>query len=122
MHELAVCQGILDVVGGAVGRLPPPPPRVAAVTVRVGRLTAVVPDSLRYHWELRTRGTGLEGTALVLEEVPIRARCAECAARFEIETLAFWCPHCGSGLVELLSGRELHVVSLETAEGVSSGS
>jgi Zn finger protein HypA/HybF involved in hydrogenase expression len=32
--------------------------------------------------------------------------------------LSFSCPRCGSGLVELLSGRELEVVSLDTSEEV----
>jgi Zn finger protein HypA/HybF involved in hydrogenase expression len=38
-----------------------------------------------------------------------------------MEVLSFLCPECGSGLVELTSGRELSVVSLETAEEVVDG-
>lgn len=116
MHELSVCQGILDVAASALKALPPPPPRVSRITVSVGRLTAVVPDSLRYHFSLLTPGTLLEGATLVIDEIPIRGRCADCAARFEIDTLAFACPICGSGFVELYSGRELQVVSLDTAD------
>jgi hydrogenase nickel incorporation protein HypA/HybF len=122
MHELAVCQGILQIVGDALDRLPGPAPGVVAVTVQVGRLAAVVPDSLRSHWQILTRDTPLAGTALTIDEVPVRARCLDCAAGFELDALAFWCPVCGSGLVELLSGRELRVVSLETAEEVACGS
>jgi hydrogenase nickel incorporation protein HypA/HybF len=118
VHELAVCHGLLEVAREALGRLPFPAPGVTTVAVRVGRLTAVVPESLRYHWALLTPGTPLEGAVLLIEEVPIRARCVECAARFEIDILAFSCPACGSGFVELLSGRELQVVSLETVEEV----
>jgi len=118
MHELAICHGIMEVAVAALGGLAAPVPRVDRITVRIGRLTAVVPDSLRYHFGLLTPGTRLEGAELVIEEVPIRGRCADCAARFEIDTLSFTCPLCGSGLVELLSGRELEVVSLDTAEEV----
>jgi len=118
MHELAICHGIMEVAVAALEGLVAPIPRVDRITVRIGRLTAVVPDSLLYHFDLLTPGTRLEGAELVIEEVPIRGRCADCAARFEIDTLSFTCPLCGSGLVELLSGRELEVVSLDTAEEV----
>ena len=118
MHEFSICQGIIEVAAAALDDLPRPLPRVSGITVRVGRLTAVVPDSLRHYFHLLTPGTVLEGATLVIEEIPVRARCADCAARFEIEVLSFSCPFCGSGLVELHSGRELEVVCLDTAEEV----
>lgn len=121
MHELSICQGIVEVAAAALRGVPPPPPPVARVTVRIGRLTTVVPDSLRYHFDLLTPGTLLDGATLIIEEIPIRGRCADCAARFEIDSLSFTCPRCGSGLVELTSGRELQVVSLETREEVPGG-
>ncbi len=116
MHELAICSGIIEVARGALERLPPPRPRVSSVTVRIGRLTSLVPDSLRYYFDVLTPDTPLGGAALLVEEVPIRARCGECAARFEIDTLSFTCPSCASGFVELLSGRELQVVSVDTVD------
>jgi hydrogenase nickel incorporation protein HypA/HybF len=118
VHELSISHGVLEVALAALECLPPPVPRVERVTVRVGRLTAVVPDSLHYHFDLLIPGTSLEGAELVIEEIPIRGRCAECVAEFEIDTLSFVCPRCGSGFVELYSGRELDVVSRETVEEV----
>ena len=115
MHELSICYGILEVARVALAPLPRPLPRVERVTMRIGRLTAVVPDTLSHYFDLLTPGTDLEGAALTIEEVPIRGRCGECTASFEIETLSFTCPRCGSGFVELLCGRELEVVSLDTA-------
>lgn len=119
MHELAICKGIIEVAAAALSA---PMPRVSSVSVRIGRLTGVVPDSLRYYFDLLSPETPLAGAALLLEEVPIRGRCADCSADFEIDTLTFTCPRCDSGFVDLLSGRELQVVSLETAEEVACGS
>jgi hydrogenase nickel incorporation protein HypA/HybF len=118
MHELSICQGIAEVATAAVEALPRPLPRVSSVTVRVGRLTALVSDTLRHYFPIITLGTVLEGAVLIVDEVPIRARCSDCMARFEIDTLCFTCPLCHSGVVELLTGRELEVVSLDTAEEV----
>ena len=118
MHELSLCEGIIEVATNALARVASPLPPVSCVTVRIGRLTSVVSDCLRHYFDLLTPGTALEGAVLVIEDIPIRARCADCAAGFEIEVLSFSCPRCGSGLVELISGRELEVVSLETSEEV----
>lgn len=116
MHEFSICEGIIEAAAAALDGLPRPLPRVSRVTVRIGRLTAVVPATLCYYFHLLAPETMLEGATLDIEEVPIRARCADCGARFEIEVLSFTCPRCGSGLVELLSGRELEVVSLDADE------
>ena len=116
MHECSLCHGIIEVVAASLEDLGPPRPRVSRVTVRVGRLTGAVPDTLRHYFALLTPGTSLAGATLAVEEVPILGRCADCAARFSIDTLCFTCPACGSGFVELTSGRELEVVSLDTVD------
>ncbi len=122
MHELSICQGIVEVAVAALAGRAPPAPRVSTVTVRIGRLTGVVPDSLRYYFDLLSHDTPLAGATLEIDDVPIRGRCVDCAADFTIDTLAFTCPACGSGFVDLLSGRELQVISLDTAEEVACGS
>ena len=116
MHELSICRGIIAVASGALGRLPPPPPRVRSVEIRVGRLTGLVPETLGHFYALLTGEGPLAGSRLDVEEVPIRGGCPECGTSFEIDALSFTCPFCGSGMVELLSGRELEVVSLETED------
>lgn len=50
---------------------------------------------LQYYFDLLVSDTPLGGAALVIEEVPVRGRCAGCAAGLEIETLSFTCPWCG---------------------------
>lgn len=122
MHELSICQGIIDVAGAAVAERASPGTRVATVVVRIGRLTGIVPDCLRHYFDLLTPGTPLGGASLLIEEIPIRGRCDDCAADFQIDTLSFSCPTCGSGFVDLRSGRELQVVSLDTIEEVPCGS
>jgi hydrogenase nickel incorporation protein HypA/HybF len=116
MHELSICEGILEVAAAALEAQGRPLPRVTAITVRIGRLSSVVPDTLAHYFAVLTPGSVLDGARLIIEEVPIRGRCADCGAGFEIETLSFTCPLCEGGLVDLLSGRELEVVSLDTAD------
>ena len=91
--------------------------RIERVNLTVGKLAAVVPESLRFCFDVATRETPLEGAELRIEEIPVTASCRDCNHRWTIESPAFLCPSCESGSIELLSGRELDIESIEIAEG-----
>jgi len=116
MHELSISRGIVEVARQAIASRSLSAQRVLRVDVRVGRLTGIVPDTLRQYYDLVALGTELDGSILEVEVVPVRGRCTECSAAFEVDDLCFTCPSCGSGFLEISSGKELEVVSLETAE------
>ena len=110
MHELAITQSVVDVVTERTGSAP-----VARVRVRVGRLAGVVPDAMRFCFELVTAGTPLEGAVLEFEQPEGRARCRACGEEFGLPDLVLLC-RCGSADVEVLAGRELGVASVVMAE------
>jgi hydrogenase nickel incorporation protein HypA/HybF len=110
MHELAITQSVVDAVTERTGTTP-----VTVVRLRVGRLAGVVPDAMRFCFELVTEGTPLEGADLVIDEPEGRARCRTCGAAFPLRDLVLLCP-CGSADVEVLAGRELSVVSVVLAD------
>jgi hydrogenase nickel incorporation protein HypA/HybF len=109
MHELAITQGVVDAVNQRIGDAP-----VVSVRVRVGRLAGVVPDAMRFCFELVTAGTSLEGAALEFEQPEGRGRCRTCGEEFALADLILLCP-CGSADVEVLAGRELAVASVVLA-------
>jgi hydrogenase nickel incorporation protein HypA/HybF len=107
MHELAIAESVVStVLERTEGR------RVTLVRLRVGRLAGVVPDALTFCFDVATTGTALEGAALELVEELGRAHCRTCAGDFELTDAFLLCP-CGSADVEVLSGRELSVTSVE---------
>lgn len=87
--------------------------RVTRVKVAAGALTAVVPESLAFCFEICSRGTVAEGASLECEVKPVTARCGNCAEEFAVEGWSFLCPHCGSSKTTMISGRELYIDSLE---------
>jgi hydrogenase nickel incorporation protein HypA/HybF len=114
VHELSLAQSIVDIVQSAAsanGR-----GRVMTVGVRVGELSGVVVDSLTFCFSAITAGTPLEGAVLRVDHVPVRAECRECRAVCKVEDLVFLCPSCGSGNLEIIAGRELHVSEIEVEE------
>jgi hydrogenase nickel incorporation protein HypA/HybF len=109
MHELAITQSVVDAVTERTGSTP-----VASVRLRVGRLAGVVPDAMRFCFELVTSGTSLEGAMLEIEQPEGRGRCRACGSDFVLADLILLCP-CGSADVEVLAGRELAVASVVLA-------
>lgn len=108
VHELAITQCIVDAVcERADGR------EVSRVRVRVGRLCAVIPDSMQFCFELVTEGTVMTGASLDIDVEEARARCRSCDGEFTMNDALPLCP-CGSADVDVLSGRDLKIVSMET--------
>lgn len=116
MHELGLCASIVDAIERRAGER-----RVAAVTVRVGRLQHVHPEAFDQSFEIAAMGTVAEGAVPHLVLLPVRARCGSCAGEWSADEIPLSCPECGSPDPELTGGDELVLESLEY-RGESSGS
>ena len=111
MHELSVSNAILDTaLRHSAGR------RVTVVEVSAGALRQVVPDSLRFYWDIVTRDTDCEGSRLDLTEVEARVRCDACGEQWTLDVPVFRCGSCGSSQVEVVTGNELCVESIDVEE------
>jgi hydrogenase nickel incorporation protein HypA/HybF len=114
MHELSVAHELVDVVSHELAGQGPV--RVVAVRLRLGPLSGVVAQALRFAYEAATAGTALEGSALHIEEVKVAVYCPRCAAEREPPDPAHLrCPAC-DGPAEVTRGRELEVTSVEVAD------
>jgi hydrogenase nickel incorporation protein HypA/HybF len=110
MHELSLSRAILDTADRhAAGR------RVVRLSVTIGTLRQVVPDSLVFYFKILARGTVCEGALLQPRLVPARLRCA-CGEEWELAELSFRCPRCVGAEVTVLDGDELRVDSIEVEE------
>ncbi|WP_369251721.1 hydrogenase maturation nickel metallochaperone HypA [Streptomyces sp. R41] len=117
MHEMSVALAVIDQVEKAAARAGDVT-AVRSVRLRVGELAGVVPDSLSFCFELACAGTVLEGADLVTETVTGRARCGPCAHEWAVGMPPrLSCPECGGADTDLLSGRELQIVSVHWDDG-----
>ncbi|MDR7303366.1 hydrogenase maturation nickel metallochaperone HypA/HybF [Haloactinomyces albus] len=107
MHELGITQSIVEAVLDVVEE-----PRITRLQLEIGRLSGVVPDSVRFCFDLVAEGTALDGAQLDIVEPEGRGSCRRCGAEFEVPDLIVLCP-CGSADVAVLEGRELRVRSVE---------
>ena len=111
MHELSLSGAVVNTVVKHAGERP-----VRLVSLRVGRLRQVVPETLEFYFGFVARDTVCEGAALELEMVEASLRCNSCAHEWGIEIPAFRCPSCEGSDVLVASGDEFEVESIEVEE------
>jgi hydrogenase nickel incorporation protein HypA/HybF len=109
MHELAIAENIVDTVCTRAAGRP-----VRRVTLRIGALTAVLPDHIRFCFELAATGTAAHGAALDLDLRPAVVFCRSCRIEQRLPDRIPLCP-CGSADVTVTTGRELDIIAMETA-------
>jgi hydrogenase nickel incorporation protein HypA/HybF len=103
VHELSLASAIVDTVERHAEGRP-----VRAISLRVGALRQVVPESLEFYVEIVGRDTVCEGARLELEVVPALLAC--CGV--EWEPPSFRCPRCGGG-GKVVAGDEFMVESID---------
>jgi hydrogenase nickel incorporation protein HypA/HybF len=111
VHELSICRSIAGIATRhAAGRT------VSVISIRVGQLRQVVPDTLVYCWGLVSAGTPLEGARIAVEVIPARLRCLACGSEADVgDTPAFSCTRCGGCDTEVIAGEEFLITSLDLA-------
>jgi hydrogenase nickel incorporation protein HypA/HybF len=109
MHELAITQSIVEIVEEEAGQS-----RVNRVTLEIGLLSGVMPDAVRFCFDVCTKGTVLEGAQLEILEKPGLGRCRDCGRTQPMDALIGECD-CGSFDIECVAGDELLIKEMEVA-------
>lgn len=107
MHELGVTQEILQIVTEQARER-----KVKRVVLEIGKLSCVLPDAVRFCFDLCAEGTTAEGAALEIIEKPGLGRCRQCGAEVTLHEVFSRCA-CGSSDIEWLSGEELKIKEME---------
>jgi len=114
MHELSIAMGIVE---AAADEAKQRNVKVSGVHLRLGALSGVVKDALLFSYEVACQDTALEGSRLVIEEVPVAVLCPRCNKKRVLASVqSFTCPECGAPAGDVLQGRELEVFALEVEE------
>jgi len=112
MHELSIALSIVDLVqeemdsrGGV---------QIQAVHLKLGQLSGVVKEALLFSFELACEQTPLQGSKLVIEEVPVLVNCPNCRSHRPVRSLqCLCCAECGTPAYDIVEGREIFVTAVE---------
>lgn len=110
MHELSIAENILEIVESY--RRERNFTRCSLITLRLGLLSAVDEESLRFAFEALTEGVPYAQAALEVQRTYPKATCS-CGRSFEVRDFCYACPECGSVTAELTGGDDLNIVQLE---------
>ena len=111
MHEMSIAQNVIDIIREEMALNNAT--LLRSVRLHIGQLSAVVPESLQFCFDVITAGTNMEGAVLNMELLPLMGYCPGCDREFEIKEHTFLCPFCGERKIHILSGRELSIVEIE---------
>jgi hydrogenase nickel incorporation protein HypA/HybF len=110
MHELGITQSVVAICAEhAAGA------RVTRVRLEIGKLTALLPDALRFCFDICAKDTPVEGAQLEIIEIEGRARCRRCGTEFTLDRPFGICA-CGSTDIAQIAGGELNVKEMEVEE------
>ncbi|HEY7485711.1 MAG TPA: hydrogenase maturation nickel metallochaperone HypA [Streptosporangiaceae bacterium] len=108
MHELSLTQEIVEAIADRMGDA-----EIECVRLEIGKLSGVVVESIRFCFDLVAEGTIVAGARLEIDEPSGHARCRECASEFDIDDPIVLCPTCATANVDVLSGRDMRIRSVE---------
>ena len=111
MHELSICQALLQEVAKIAARHDAS--AVERVTLEVGRLSGVEPELLARAFEIARVGTCAAQAVLSMEVLEIRVCCADCGAASRVQPNRLLCAACGGYRTRVLEGEELLLRAVE---------
>jgi len=116
MHELSIAMSIVD---AALDEAQRRDVQVTAVHLRLGALSGVVKDALLFSYEMSCQDTALQGSRLIIEDLPVVIFCAQCQKESALTSVqSFVCPVCGAPTMDLRQGKELEVFAIEVEDNV----
>jgi hydrogenase nickel incorporation protein HypA/HybF len=118
MHEMGIANSVLEAVRSEMVRYPGSYP--CKVGVRIGEMTAIDQEALRFCFDAMILETELESLELGIEVCPRRHRCQVCGNEFAVFDYDSRCPRCASLETAFISGDQLELAYLEVEEYGSS--
>jgi hydrogenase nickel incorporation protein HypA/HybF len=111
MHEISLLMSVID----KISRLCEQNnwKNILRVTLKVGHLRHIDPEVFAFAFSSASVGTNLEGSEISIIEMPIIIKCRNCEKNSDTEDIKFVCPNCGSLKVDIISGTEFVIESIE---------
>jgi hydrogenase nickel incorporation protein HypA/HybF len=111
MHELSICQALIEQLEGIAAQHPGK--RIAEVHVGIGPLSGVVPQLLAAAFSVARAGSCAQAADLRIRESGIVVSCPSCGSQGAATVNRLACPECGEWRTELVTGDELLLERVE---------
>jgi hydrogenase nickel incorporation protein HypA/HybF len=120
MHERSLVRSLIEQVNEELRTRSLGPLR--GIRLELGEFSGVEPSLLQLAFEEMARDVWGHNVKLDLEIIPLSAQCQTCHKTFHVEGFRFVCPECHGTEVQIRSGEQLQLVSLDVESANNSGS
>ena len=111
MHEASISESILSLALDKAQKAGAQ--KITRVNLVLGELSGVVGECLQMYFEVLSQKTIADGAVLSFETKPATLKCRKCANVFLPADHNWACPDCRESNVEIISGRECYMESIE---------
>jgi len=111
MHEFPITMSILSIVLEKAKAAKAS--KITKVNLTIGRLSGIVPECVQLQFELLSKGTIALGASLSFNRPPSMLRCRNCDTTYPSDNFDLTCPNCREQKIEVLSGCECYLESIE---------
>ncbi len=111
MHELSITQNILSIALEQAKAAQAS--KITKINLTIGELSGIVDECVQFYFDLLSKDTIAAEANLYFQRPPTKLRCRNCATTFSPDDLDWACPNCREQKIEIVSGRECYVSSIE---------
>jgi len=111
MHELYITKSILSITLEKAKAVPAN--KITKINLTIGELSGIVDDCVQFYFDIISKDTIAAEASLSFHRPPTKLHCRNCGTTFTPDNLNWACPNCQEQKIEIISGRECYVESIE---------
>lgn len=111
MHEFSITESMLSLALEKANEAKAG--RITRINLVVGELSGIVSECVQFYFDAISKNTIAGGAELVFETKPTTVRCHKCNNVFTPGDHNWACPECHETGIDIISGRECYMESIE---------
>ncbi|MCJ7604438.1 MAG: hydrogenase maturation nickel metallochaperone HypA [Dehalococcoidales bacterium] len=111
MHEFSITESILKLAVEKAAEAQAK--KITRINLIIGDMSGIVGECVQFYFDVLSKDTVAAGAELVFDLRKTQARCQSCGNVYPPKEDDWSCPDCGKTAVDVVSGRECYMESLE---------
>lgn len=111
MHELSMAMSLVEQIASIMGN--EGASKLHSITLAVGKYSGVEKECFEFAFSIAAEGSPAENAVLIIVQTDMKVRCRDCGVETVNEMPLAKCGKCSSLNVEVISGREFNIKSME---------